>query len=323
MRQTLRIAAGLLCASLAWSAAAADPYPSQPVRLVIGYAPGGSTDVFARALAQKLGERWKKEVYVDNKPGASEIIGATAVANAKPDGHTLLVATDQALLSNPFLFSKLTYDPNKSFVPVVRAVSSPMLLLVRANSPYKNVSELVETAKREPGKITYSSNGPGAHMHQALNWLGVKGGAKFTHVPYKGGGPAIQAVLAGEVDMTTVPLAVAESFLKANTLRALAVTSPKRIPVLPEVPSLAELGYDVDVQALVSIVAPAGTPAVIVNKISDDVRAIVNDPAFAAAEINRYGYFVIGDTPKQFADYLAQAASVYRARISAADVKLD
>lgn len=322
MRKLSYLLAAFLAASTL-SAGAAEPWPTQPVRLIVGYAPGGSTDVFARALAAKLGERWKKEVIVDNKPGASEIVGASTVAGAKPDGYTLLVSTDQALLSNRFLFSKLPYDPSKSFVPVIRAMDAPMVLVVRANSSYRSVAQLIDAAKREPNKITYSSNGPGGHIHQALNWLGVKAGVQFSHIPYKGGGPAIQAVLASEVEMTTVPLSVAEPFLKANSLRALAVTSPKRIPALSAIPSLTELSYDVDVQALSAIVAPAGTPTEIVSKIANDVRAIVNDREFSTREIERYGFFVIGDNPREFADYLTRAASGYQARIKAANVKLD
>jgi tripartite-type tricarboxylate transporter receptor subunit TctC len=323
MRVAICGLAGALFPVAASFAAASDSFPSQPVKLVVGWAPGGSTDVFARALAVRLGERWKKEVIVDNRPGASEIIGAQLVAAAKPDGLTLLVATDQALLSNQFLFSKLPYGPTSSFVPVTRAMEAPMVLIVRATSPYQNVTQIIDAARRAPGRVSYSSNGPGSHLHQAINWLAVKAGVQLTHAAYKGGGPAVQAVLAGEVDMTVVPLSATESFLKSNMVRALAVTSAKRLPVLPSVPTLSELGYDVVVQPLTAIVAPAGTPPDIVAKIAADVRAIVADPAFAAREIDQYGYFAIGDSPREFGEYLVKAAPAYRARIQATHVKLD
>lgn len=311
-----------LVASLALPATAADPYPSQPVRLVVGWAAGGAVDALARALALKLGERWKREVIVENKPGASEIIGATTVASAKPDGHTLFMATDTALQSNEFLFSKLPYSI-KSFAPVTRVSNSPLVLLVRAESIYQSVPQLVAAAKQSPGKITYSSNGLGGQGHLASNWFAVKADVQFTHVPYKGGAPAMQAVLAGEVDMVAVGLGTAGSFLQSGKLRALAVTSPKRMPVLPAVPSLTELGYDVDVQVLNAIVAPAGTPPDIVAKIATDVAEIIADPAFSARNIEKVGNIAIGDSPKEFADYLVRDASRYRAQISAANVKLD
>ncbi|WPB55913.1 tripartite tricarboxylate transporter substrate binding protein [Xylophilus sp. GOD-11R] len=313
----------LLLSALPPAALAADVYPSQPVRLIVGYAPGGSTDVFARALAQKLSEKWKREVFVDNRPGGSEIVGAAAVASAKPDGYTLLLSTDQALLSNQFLFHKLPYDPVKGLLPIIRTMDAPMVMVVRANSPYQNVAQLLDAARRDPGKVSYSSNGPGGHIHQALNWLAVKAGVKFIHAPYKGGGPAMQAVLAGDVDMTAVPLSVAEPFLKSNTLRPLAATSARRLPVLADTPTLAELGYDVVVQALTAVVAPAGTPLDVVAKIATDVKAIVAEPVFAEREIVRYGCFAIGDDPREFSQYLARAASIYQARVVAADVKLD
>jgi len=305
-------------------ALAADSFPSQTVRLVVAWPPGGSTDVFSRALAQKLSERWKRGVIVENRPGASGVIGATYVANAKPDGHTLLMATDQELLSNQFLFSQLSYSPTKSFAPITRVLDAHLVLIVRSDSPYQNVAQLVDAAKRAPGKLTFASNGPGSHLHVAMNWFAMKAGIELTHVPYKGGAPAIQAVMAGDVDMTAVPLSAVEPFLKSNNVRALAVTAPQRLEPLAAVPTLKELGYDVDYSLLtVSIVAPANTPRDVTEKIARDVKDVMADRAFRAEQADRYGYITIVDTPTEFANYLVTAAPLYRARIEATNVKLD
>jgi tripartite-type tricarboxylate transporter receptor subunit TctC len=326
MQWTFRLLTALLaviCTLAPLPASAADPYPAQPVKLVVSWPAGGGVDVFARALAVKLGERWKKEVIVDNKPGASGIVGASAVANARPDGYTLLLSTDQELLSNQFLFSKLPYSPTKSFIPVVRTMEAPMVIVVKADSPYQNVKELVDAAKKSPGKINYGSNGPGTHVHVAFNWFALKAGAQFAHIPYKGAAPAIQAVLGGEIDMTAVGLSAAEPFLKSNMLRAIAITSPSRIKAIPTVPTLTEFGYDVNVQFLTALVAPAGTPPDVVAKIARDVKQILADPAFVQHDIERFGSVAIGDTPNEFANYLVKASPLYAERIGATNVKLD
>lgn len=311
------------CAGIALSSFAAEPYPSQSVRLVVGWAPGGYTDALARALAARLTDRWKTQVVVDNRPGASEIIAASMVSSAKPDGYTLFFATDQALLANQFLYSKLPYSASRNFVPVTRVATAPAAVLVRADGPYSTLRDLVEAARRAPGKLTYGSNGPGSQGHLIGNWFAVKAGVQLTHVPYKGGAPAVQALLAGEVDMVPIGLGSVGAHLKANTLRALAVTSPKRIPGMPDVPTFIDAGYDVEVQVMFAMVAPAGTDANIVTKIARDVREIITEPGFAESQIERHGNFVVGDTPQEFADYLANDVPRVRARIAAAKVKLD
>ena len=234
----------------------------------------------------------------------------------------LFRSTDVGLQSNEFLFSKLAYGPS-SFAPVIRIAETPLVLVVRTDSPYNTMAQLVEAAKRAPGKISYGSSGVGGHVHIALNWLGVKAGVQFNHVPFKGGAPAVQGLLSGDVDLTAVPYAAVETFIKSNMLRPIAVSSARRIPVLSTVPSLTELGYEVNVQVLNALVAPANTPKEIVTKIADDVRQIVAIPDFAAQNIDRYGYFTIGDTPAEFADYLVKDRDRRRARIAAANVKLD
>lgn len=316
----LSIACLLPAASTAW-ASDADTYPSQPVRLVVGWSAGGYTDVLARAFAARLGEKWKQSVIVDNRPGASEIIGASFVANSKPDGLTLFLSTDQALQSNEYLYSKLPYNPSRSFAPIMRLATAPAALLVRADSPYQNLDQLIKAAKSTPGKLTYGSNGMGSQGHIIVNWFAVKAGIQLTHVPYKGGAPATQALMAGEIDM--LPIGLGGLDLKASKLRALAITSSTRISTMPDLPTFVESGHDVDFQVMFALVAPASTPPAIVAKIAEDGKAILADPAFSRTQIERFGNFVVADDPRSFAEFLTKDAPRVRARIVAADVKLD
>lgn len=323
-RSLLAWSAGLLLPlTTPVSAAEPDAYPTQPVRIVVGWPAGGYTDALARAFAARLSERWKQSVVVDNRPGASEIIGAAFVANAKPDGTTLFLTTDQALQSNEYLYSKLPYSPSKSFAPIIRIATAPGALLVRADSPYQNLQQIVDAARRAPKKLTYGSNGAGAHGHLRGSLFASRAGIEMTHVPYKGSAPAQQALLSGEIDMLSNSLGSFERLVEAGRLRALAVTSLKRVSTLPDVPTFAELGYAVDVQNLYSFVAPAGTNAQVVAKVAREVKDILAEPAFRRQYIESFGSFVVADDPKTFAEFLAADAPRVRALIGLADVKLD
>lgn len=310
-----------LCAAVADAAFSADTYPTHPVRLVVGWPPGGYTDVLARALAARLSQKWKQQVIIDNRPGASEIIGASFVASALPDGYTLFMATDQALLANPFLYPNLAYNPRQAFAPVTRVATAPSALLIRADSPYEDLAQLVDAAKRDPEKLTYGSNGPGSQGHVIGNWFAQKAGIRLTHVPYKGGAPALQALMAGEIDMLPLPLGGLD--LKASKLRAVGLTSDKRSPAAPDVPTFTESGYDVVIKTLFSLVAPAGTSPAIVSTVADDVKAILADPSFAQTQVERFGNTVVADSPREFAEFLTAEAPRVRARILATNVKLD
>jgi tripartite-type tricarboxylate transporter receptor subunit TctC len=315
------VALSAFCAAWAPRVFAADPYPARTVRLVVGWPAGGYTDALARALAVRLGQKWKQQVIVDNRPGASEIIGASFVASAPPDGYTLFMATDQALMANEFLYSKLPYKAARAFAPVTRVAMAPSALLVRADSPYETLAQLVDAAKRNPDKLTYGSNGSGSQGHIIGNWFAQTAGIRLTHVPYKGGAPALQALMGGEIDMLPLPLAGLD--LKASKLRALALTSDKRSPSAPDVPTFSECGYDVDVRTLFSLVAPAATSPAIVSAVARDVKEILSDPSFSQPQIERFGNASVGDTPREFAQFLESEAPKVRARILAANVKLD
>lgn len=322
--RAIRVMLACVCTSAILPVLAADPYPSQTVKLIVGFPAGGGTDVLARSLAVKLSERWKREVIVENRTGGSEVIAASAVASAAPDGYTLYMATDAALQLNQFLFTKLPYNASKSFSPILRVATSPLVMVVNSKSPYQTVGQLLDAATQSPGKITYASSGAGSPLQVAFEWLALKAGVQLTHVPYRGGAPAVQSVLAGDVNVTAVPLSVVESFIKSNMLRALAVTSPRRLTAMPSVPSLEELGYaDMDVQVLNALVAPANTPKELIAKIAADAREIITTPEFSAQQVDRFGFVLVADTPAEFADYLIKDEARQRNRIRTLKLKLD
>lgn len=312
-----------LIAFLSINALAKDIYPSRPIKLIVGWPAGGGVDVLARAFAHELSEKLGQQVIVENKPGASEIIGAQTVAASKADGHTLFFSSDQALISNIYLYKKLSYDPKMSFDPITRIAEAPMLIIVSNKSSFHSVDDIVRASKDKPEKISYASNGPGSLIHVAINWFSVNAGIKLMHVPYKGGAPAIQAVLSGEVDITAVPLAVAEPFLKSNMARVLAVTSSHRLSSLPEISTMDEIGYPMGMNFLNVLVAPAGTPKDVIEKIYLNAKQVIDNKVFQEKNILRYGYKPIGDTPKEFSEFLKNEYTVVKKRIELTKVQLD
>ena len=314
----------LLVGALAPLAAFAQDFPTRPVRLVVGYAAGGAVDIMARAVAQQLTEIWKQPVIVDNKPGASEFIAAENVAKAAPDGYTLFVATEIGLEVNPLLYSKLPYDPKKDFVPVTRILDGPMVFAVYPGLPVNNMKEFIAYAKANPGKVTYGSSGLGGQVHLAMAYIGTAQGIELVHVPYKGSAPAVQDMLGGTVLSTTAPASLLGPYIQSGRLRAIGVAGTSRLKFLPDVPTLTEQGYaELDASWALEVVAPAGTPLALRNRIAADIRRVIKEPKFEADQFEKFGYIAVGDTPDQFADYLLKNAPKQAARVKAANVKLD
>lgn len=311
--------------ALAGAAHAAEAWPDKPVTLVVPYAAGGGLDTFTRALAQKLSARWKQSVVVDNRAGGTEVIAATSVMRARPDGYTLFMATDVALESNPHLFTKLPYQPLNDFTMVTRLVRGSLVYVVRSDSPVQSIGQLVKLAKEQPGKISYGSTGPGGMPHIAINWFGVvSGNTPFLHVPYKGSAPAMQDLLAGSVVFSAGPLSFMEPFIKEGRVRPLAITAATRLKGLPEVPTLVEAGYpDTVSEFMFAVVGPARMPAALANQIASDMGAVVNEPDFRARYVEPFGFAVATETPADFTRYLASAQEKVRARVKAANVQLD
>jgi tripartite-type tricarboxylate transporter receptor subunit TctC len=293
------------------SAASAQDFPAKGVRVVVGSAPGGPIDIAARVVSERLAAAWKQPVVVENRVGASEIIGSELVAKAVPDGYTLLMVSLNVFTINPVVFPKLPYDPERGFAPVALATRNPMVLVTGPKGPFASMKELIEVAKAQPGSISWSSPGLATSNHIAGEWFAAEAGVKLFHIPYKGGPAAANAVLSGDVPLGVVSLIQALPLVKNGQMKALAVTTAQRSALAPDWPTVAELGvpgFDAAVQA--ALFAPAGTPRPIVARINADVVRILQLPEtrerFAAL-----GVEPVGSTPEE----LDAVVRTHRARI--------
>jgi len=270
------VTAATLALALAPAVAAAD-YPDHPVKMVVAYPPGGATDVMARAVAQRLGDRMKQSVVVENKPGASGQIGADFVAKSPPDGYTLIFTAADTHSINPHVYPKIAYDARRDFVPVAQVGYLPLALIVNPSVKASNVAEFVALAKAQPGKLTYASFGVGSSSQVAMEML--KGEAKIDllHVPFQGAAPAVAAIMGGQVDAMMVPLTLAWPNHQAGKVRILGVAAPARFSGAPDMPTFAEQGIPLNSAPWVGILAPAKTPADIVDKLNRDVNAALDD----------------------------------------------
>jgi tripartite-type tricarboxylate transporter receptor subunit TctC len=292
--------AALALVSLPFAAAAqtAPAWPTRPVTVVVPFAAGGGTDIAARLLATRLGQKWGQSVVVDNRTGAGGLVGAEAVAKARPDGYTLLIGNVGTQSINPSLY-KMPYDADKAFAPVSLFAELPFAFVVNPNVPAKTPKELVALAKASPDKYTYASSGSGGSPHLTAEIFQQATGVKFLHVPYKGGGPAMADLMAGHVDMLFASILETSGYVKGGKLRALAVTSAERSPAMPEVPTLAELGVpNAESGSWVALLAPAGTPQALLDRISADVKEVVATPDMSKALIAQ-GATPRGSTPAE------------------------
>src|SRR3989442_5672935 len=291
----------LLCLALlvcSFAAQAQEPWPSKPVKFIVPSSPGGGTDVYARILAQALGESLKQQFIVDNRPGASGNIGAAAAAKSPADGYTFLVSANPALAVNPSLYKELPYNAERDFTPVTRGVMAPMAMVVHPSVPAKTLAELVALGRTAPGKLAYGSAGTGSPTFLGVRMLEEGTGARFTHVPYKGVGAAYADLLGGQVQFLFPDVASAISHLKAGKLRALAVT--QATAVLPGTPTFAEAGFPLEGITSFSVVAPRGTPAPIVHGVAAEIgRAMRSKPV--AEKLGAQVLVPVFDTPEQFA----------------------
>jgi tripartite-type tricarboxylate transporter receptor subunit TctC len=280
------LSARTVFAAIAFAAAFASPtahaqvYPAKPIRLIVPYPAGGGTDFFARAVGAQLSQQLGQQIVVENRPGAATIIGAEAVAKSPADGYTILLGDTATFSVNPSLYKKLPYDPLKDLAPVTLTGRFALLLVVNPSKLTANsVKELVEEAKKAPGKIDYASPGPGSPHHLAMEMFKQRTGTQFTHVPYKGAGPAIQDLLGGQIPLMFLDLAAGAPQVKSGKLKALAVASDKRIAALPELPTVAESGVPgFEAWAWQALAVPAGTPKDIVAKLNAEFRKAVGVP---------------------------------------------
>jgi tripartite-type tricarboxylate transporter receptor subunit TctC len=300
--------------------ARAQAYPTRAVRVIVAYAPGGLTDVFGRLLAQKLGERMGKQFYVENITGASGNIGMAQAAKAAPDGYTILCAYSSYTV-NPSLFDKIPYDPEKDFVPVTLAVTSPAVLSVNASVPARTVDELVALIRANPGKYSFASAGAGTQSHLTAEQFRLKFNLDLVHVPYNGGGPAIAAVVAGHVPISFVAPAPVVPHLKEGQLRALALAGKARSQILPDLPTMAEIGYpDIEGESWVGMLVPAGTPQEIVATLYDETAMIMKEQDMRES-LATLGYEPVASTPLEFAERIRRELGIWAKVIRAANIK--
>ena len=310
---------GSAAATTAWAQA----YPTKPVKLVVPFPPGGSLDITGRLLAQKLTETWGQPVVVENKPGAGGNIGADLVAKSPPDGYTILLGALSTHAVNPNLYAKMPYDAVKDFAPITLIAITPNVLVVNAASPVNNVREFIAYAKANPGKLAFGSGSNGSAGHLAGELFKVETGSDAVHVPFKGGAPATQALLAGDTQFMFDNLANAMAQVKAGKLKALAVTTAQRSPLVPELPTMAEAGLPgFDLSTWYGLFAPAGTPTAIVAKWNADVTRILNSPD-VRARLVADGAEPSPNTPEQFAQMIARELSKYARIVKASGAKVD
>ncbi len=263
-----------------WAAVSmAQTYPAKPVTWIVPFPPGGGTDISARTVATKLTDKWKQSVVIENRSGAAGILGADAVAKARPDGYTLLIVNVGITSINPALYAKLPYNPDTAFTPVSLICELPFVLMASPSFPPNSVKELVAYAKANPEKVTFASSGQGGSPHLTAEIFQLATGTKMTHVPYKGGGQAMPDLMAGHVDLLFASVLESSGHIKSGKLKGLAVTHAKRSPALPDVPTLAEAGVkDAESGSWIALLAPAATPAAIVARVGADLKEAVEAP---------------------------------------------
>jgi len=303
--------------------AAAQDYPNKPVTLVVPFAPGGSSEVLARLIGQKLTESWKQQVVIDNKPGAAGNIAMELVQRSRPDGYTLILGHVGTLAVNPAMFAKLPYDPVHGFIPVAMIASVPNVVAVHPGLPVRNLKEFVDLAKAKPGALNYGSAGNGSAGHLAMEYLRQVTQIELTHVPYKGTGPMTTDLLAGQTQATFTGALPLMPFIKEGKLRALAVGSAKRIPSLPEVPTVAESGYPgFETSQWYGILAPAKTPDAIVEKLSTEINRILKLPE-VVDRLGSDGSVPRAMSPPEFAAFIASEMKRWAVVVKTAGIKVD
>jgi tripartite-type tricarboxylate transporter receptor subunit TctC len=293
-------------AILALGVSAAHAFPDKPVRFVIGFTPGGPSDILARALGQKLADRWGQQVVVENRPGAGGNLAAEAVAKSAPDGYTWLLGNNSILATNHALYRKLPYDPLKDFAPVALVALQPNILVVHPDVPAKSMGELIALARQSPGKLNYASSGAGAAAHLAGELFKSMAGVDIVHIPYKGAQPALNDLVAGHAQLMFATSASVIPFIKAGRLRALAVTTAQRSPSVPELPTVAEAGLaGFEATTWHGVVVPSATPLALVQRMNQDINAALKEKDLNE-RLAGLGAEVLTGTPREFADYIAR-----------------
>jgi tripartite-type tricarboxylate transporter receptor subunit TctC len=315
------LAAALVCA-LQGATALAQTYPDRTIRLVVPFPPAGSNDIVGRVVGGALGERLGKQVVIDNRAGAGGNIATELVARSAPDGYTLLFAASAQLAVNPSLYSKVPFDPVKDFAPVSLAGSVPNILVAHPSLGVKNVEELIALAKARPGQLNYATAGSGSTAHLSVELLKMETGIDIIHVPYRGAAPGVTDVLSGQVPLMMVSMPSVLGHVKIGKLRALGMTAAKRSEAAPDVPTFAETIPKFESSAWYGMLAPAGTPQEIVDRLSDEVRAILRQPDVKEV-LGAQGIEIIASTPAEFGAYIRTELAKWAAVVRKSGAKVD
>jgi tripartite-type tricarboxylate transporter receptor subunit TctC len=323
MTRSMALAAGIAALVASAPIAAAADYPTRPITLMIGFAPGGPSDVMARILTRKLEELLKQPFVIENRAGAGGSIAGTAVARAAPDGYTVLLATGSLLAINVSLYKNLGYDPEKDFEPISLIGTQTNVLYLHPAVPAKSLAELIAHAKANPGKLSFGSGGNGTPAHLAGELLKIEAKIDITHVPFRGTGPALQSVIGGHVPMAFNPPSPLLPHIQSGAIRPVAITTLKRTEVLPEVPTIAESGFPgFEATTWHALVVPAGTPKDVVAALHRATVATVNDPAVLKA-LTDLGIDVVGGTPEELRAYLKSEIPKWAEVVKASGAKVD
>lgn len=313
------LVACLLAAMATLAVAAVDSasaeYPDKPVKLIVPYGPGGATDTIGRLVADGLSKIWKQTVVVENKPGA----GANYVAHQAPDGYTLLVATDPALMLNMWVYKDMPYDPAKDLDPVTHLLDIHSILVVSPSLGVRTLKDFVSLMKKDGAKYNYGSPGVGDGSHIGMEWFKNLAGFKMTHIPYTGMGPSVQGMLSGDHQALIVSVVTAQQHIESGAMIPIAVSGKVRSPMLPNVPTFAEQGFPtIFLGFSAGLMAPAGTPLAIRKKIADDARKVFEDPEFRKKFVDGFGYEVVSSSPEEFADFLKAAREEAKKKVELA-----
>jgi tripartite-type tricarboxylate transporter receptor subunit TctC len=304
LRLPALIAIVMLAATLAPVTSHAQAWPTKPIRVIVPYPPGGLFDAIFRPLARELGEALGQPIVLDNRPGANTIIGMELCAKAAADGYTICATSNDSMVLNQYLYSKLPYDAERDFAPVTNLLFTEEIIVANGKVPFNTFPEMLAYAKANPGTLNFGSFGLGSSSHMILAWINNRAGVNITHVPYRGGGPSVAATVAGEVELCYMGIGALYPHIRAGRVKALAVAQPTRSPLLPEVPTMAEQGMEFPLKPWVAVIAPAGTPKPIVARLSSEIARIIHSPRYRDEYLLKQGLEPIGDTPEQFAEFL-------------------
>ena len=323
-RSLLHRSAALVIALACFSASAsAQIYPSRVIRLVVPFAPGGSNDIIARIIGERLTEALGQSVVIDNRPGAGGVIGTNSVAKAVPDGYTLMIGATSTLAANPSLYTKMNLDPTQDLTPITQIASGPFVLAVPSSLPAGSVEELVALAKAKPGELNYGSSGIGSSLQLTAELFKTMAKVDIVHVPYKGLGPALTDLVAGRIQIIFSDMAGLLPFVQSGQLRALAVTSAKRSSVLPDLPTLAEAGVEgYEATSWYGVLGPKAMPADIVAKLNGELARIVHNPAMKV-KFASLGIEPVTDTPQAFTAFIRSEMDKWRIVVTTAGIKVD